>query len=61
MKAIFDRDIEVRSPTRNVAWSIRASSKPQTFPRECIEIAVSRGAARVVPPRRRRSSATDDA
>lgn len=52
MKAIFKRDAEIRSRTKNVAWSIKASPEPQTFPKECIEIAVSQGAAEIVPPRR---------
>lgn len=56
MKAIFERDIEVRSRTRNVAWSVKASPFPQTLPKECIEIAVERGAARIVKPRRAKNS-----
>lgn len=59
-KAIFHRDIEVRSNTRNVSWSIKASPYPQTFPRECIEIAVARGAAKVVPPRRAKTAIGPD-
>lgn len=53
MKAVFHRDVEIRSRKNNVAWSIKASPHPQTFPRECIEQAVSRGAAEIVPPRRK--------
>ncbi len=56
VKAIFHRNIEVRSKIHNVAWSVTASPHPQTFPRECIEIAVERGAAKVVPARRRKKA-----
>jgi len=52
-KAIINRDIEIRSRTRNVAWSLRASPYDQTLPQECIEIAIARGAATAVAPKRR--------
>lgn len=56
-KAIFHRDAEIRSRRRNVAWSIKASPKPQSFPQECIDIAVGQGVAELVPPRRRGKAA----
>lgn len=59
MKAIFRRDVEIRSRKNNVAWSIKASPYPQTFPRECIEIAVERGAAEIVPQRRKTAIGPD--
>lgn len=59
-KAIFHKDIEVRSKKRNVAWSVKASADPQTFPRECIDIAVERGAAEIVPPVRRETATGPD-
>ncbi|MBU3262063.1 hypothetical protein KPG71_18740 [Roseovarius sp. PS-C2] len=55
-KAIFHRDAEIRSKTRNVAWSIKASPDPQSFPRECIELAVASGAAEIVAPTRKKES-----
>lgn len=60
MKAIFLRDIEVRSKKQNVAWSIKASPYPQSFPRECIENAIERGAAKAVPPRKRKTASGPD-
>lgn len=57
-KAIFHRDAEIRSRSRNVAWSIRASSTPQSFPRECIDLAVEQGAAERVPPKRQTLTAS---
>lgn len=56
-KAVFHKDAEIRSEVRNVAWSIKASAKPQTFPRECIDLAVEAGVAERVAPRRGGKSA----
>lgn len=58
-KAIFHKDAEIRSTKHNVAWSIKASPKPQTFPRECIELAVAKGVAEIVPPRRKASEESE--
>lgn len=58
-KAIFHKDAEIRSKTRNVAWSVKASPYPQSFPRECIEIAVERGVAKIAPARRKTASGPD--
>lgn len=52
MRAIFHKDIEVRSRKHNVAWSVKASDQPQSFPKECVDIAVERGAAEIVKPKR---------
>ena len=60
-KAIFHKDVEIRSKQRNVAWSVKASPHPQSFPRECIEIAVERGVAKVVAPRRKTKPKTAEA
>jgi len=57
MKAIFNRDINIRAHKKNVSWSVKASPFPQTFPRECIEQAVERGAAEIVQPKRRAKTA----
>lgn len=59
IKAIFHRDINIRADKRNVSWSIKASPYPQTFPRECIEQAVERGAATIVQPKKRTKTAIE--
>lgn len=59
MKAIFHKDINIRAHKRNVSWSIKASPFPQTFPKECVESAVERGAAEIVQPKRRAVTAIE--
>lgn len=53
MKAIFHRDYNYSSRRVNAGWAVKASPEPQTYPRELIEAAVARGAATLVPPRRK--------
>ena len=52
MKAIFHKDFNYSSRTRNAGWSAKASGKPQSFPREFIDAAVKAGVAEVVEPKR---------
>lgn len=52
MKAIFHKDFNYSSRKQNAGWSVKASSKPQTFPRELIEVAVAAGVATEVQPKK---------
>lgn len=53
MKAIFHRDFNFTSRRVNAGWAVKANPEPQSFPRELIEAAVERGAATLVPSRRK--------
>jgi hypothetical protein len=59
-KAIFEREFNYSSRSRNVGWSAKPSPKPQSFPREFIDAAVAAGAARRVPPQRRKTAIGPD-
>jgi hypothetical protein len=51
MKAVFHKRIGVC--IGGLSWVIDARPEPQTLPRAVIEVAVAKGAASIVPPRRR--------
>ncbi|SEB79451.1 hypothetical protein [Rhodobacter sp. 24-YEA-8] len=51
-KAIFHREFHYTSRKVNAGWSVKASPKPQTFPRELIDGAVVAGVAKEVLPKR---------
>lgn len=59
MKAIFKKDFNYSSRVRNVGWAVKASEKPQSFPRELIEVAVAAGVAEVVEPQRKAQTDTE--
>jgi len=50
IRAIFNKDFNYTSRKRNAGWSVKASDKPQTFPRELIDAAISAGVAEEVSP-----------
>lgn len=47
-KAIFHREFHFTSRKVNAGWSVKPGPKPQTFPRELIDAAVSAGVAKEV-------------
>jgi hypothetical protein len=49
-----------RRPRQALAFSIKADTKPQSWPRDVIDAAVAAGKAKEVPaPRRRKASQTN--
>jgi hypothetical protein len=48
MRAIFHKDFNYSSRTKNAGWSVKASKKAQTYPRELIDAAVAVGVAEIV-------------
>lgn len=54
VRAIFNKDFNYSSRKRNVGWSVKASEKPQTFPRELIDAAIAAGAAEPVEPKKKK-------
>ena len=60
VKAIFRKAFHYTSRTRNAGWSIPASEKAQTWPREVVDAAVAAGVAEIVPPRRSRTAKAPD-
>jgi hypothetical protein len=60
-KAIFEKRFCYSSRKRNAGWDVGPSPEPQDFPEELVAAAVKAGAARRVPPRRRKPARPDDA
>lgn len=60
MKAIFHKDFEFdRRPKQGVAFSVKASPEPQSYPRDVIEAAVAAGKATVDDRSKRRGESTN--
>jgi len=59
MKAIFSKDFNYSSRKRNAGWSVKASNKPQSFPRDLIDAAVAAGVAEVVEPKKSKDTSKE--
>ena len=50
VSAVFTDDFNYSSVTTNGGWAIKASNKPQSFPREVIAAAIAAGVATEFQP-----------